>query len=214
MGKKKVKKYYVVWKGHNPGIYTSWEACKSQVQGVVGAQYKAFVNKQEAEDAAKSFYENYRGLDTKKGAGLSEFELESIGKPVVPSLSVDAACAGNPGILEYRGVMTDKKKQVFARGPYPEGTVNIGEFLAIVLGLAYLKQKGLKIPIYSDSTTAISWVSKRRVNTKLRRSAKNAALFDSIEKAVEWLKTNEWNNPILKWRTDAWGEIPADYGRK
>jgi len=214
MGKKKVKKYYVVWKGHNPGIYTSWEACKSQVQGVVGAQYKAFVNKQEAEDAAKSFYENYRGLDTKKGAGLSEFELESIGKPVVPSLSVDAACAGNPGILEYRGVMTDSKKQVFARGPYPEGTVNIGEFLAIVLGLAYLKQKRLKIPIYSDSNTAISWVSKRRVNTKLRRSAKNAALFDSIEKATEWLKTNEWNNPILKWRTDAWGEIPADYGRK
>ena len=214
MGKKKVKKYYVVWKGHNPGIYTSWEACKSQVQGVVGAQYKAFVNKQEAEDAAMSFYENYSGLDTKKGAGLSEFELESIGKPVVPSLSVDAACAGNPGILEYRGVMTDSKKQVFARGPYPEGTVNIGEFLAIVLGLAYLKQKGLKIPIYSDSNTAISWVSKRRVNTKLRRSAKNAALFDSIEKATEWLKTNEWNNPILKWRTDAWGEIPADYGRK
>ena len=62
MGKKKVKKYYVVWKGHNPGIYSSWEECKSQVQGVVGAQYKAFVNKQEAEDAAKSFYENYKNF--------------------------------------------------------------------------------------------------------------------------------------------------------
>ncbi len=214
MGKKKIKKYYVVWKGHNPGIYETWEECKRQINGVVGAQYKAFVNKQEAEDAAKSFYENYIGIDTKKGSGLSDFELNAIGKPIVPSLSVDAACAGNPGILEYRGVFTDTKKQVFARGPYPEGTVNIGEFLAIVLGLAYLKQNKLKIPIYSDSTTAISWVSKRRVNTKLRRSEKNKLLFDAVDKAVEWLKTNQWNNPILKWRTDAWGEIPADYGRK
>ncbi|HIE16390.1 MAG TPA: ribonuclease H [Bacteroidales bacterium] len=214
MGKKTGNKYYVVWKGHNPGVYTSWNECKKQVQGVVGAQYKAFANKQEAEDAAKSFYENYIGIDTKKGASLSDLELEAIGKPIIPSLSVDAACAGNPGILEYRGVITATKKQVFARGPYPEGTVNIGEFLAIVLGLAYLKQNKLKIPIYSDSNTAISWVSKRRVNTKLRRTAKNKVLFDAIEKAIEWLKTNEWNNPILKWRTDAWGEIPADYGRK
>lgn len=214
MGKRKRKKYYVVWKGHNPGIYESWDACKSQVQGVVGAQYKAFADKAEAELAAKSFYENYVGLDTQKGQGLSDSELAAIGQPVVPSLSVDAACAGNPGILEYRGVMTDTKKQVFARGSYPEGTVNIGEFLAIVLGLAYLKQNGLKIPIYSDSNTAIKWVSTRRVNTKLRRNDRNASLFDAIEKAVEWLKTHEWNNPILKWRTDAWGEIPADYGRK
>jgi ribonuclease HI len=214
VGKKKTKKYYVVWKGHNPGIYNSWDECKSQTQGVVGAQYKAFVNKKEAEDAFKSFYENYVGVDTKKGAGLSENQLAAIGKPIVPSLSVDAACAGNPGVLEYRGVVTETGKQVFARGPYPEGTVNIGEFLAIVLGLAYLKQKGLKIPIYSDSNIAISWVNKRQVNTKLRRSAKNASLFDAIEKAIAWLKNNEWNNPILKWRTDAWGEIPADYGRK
>ncbi len=214
MGKKKTKKYYVVWHGHNPGIYSSWNECKSQVQGVEGAKYKAFSNKEEAEEAYKSFYENYVGLDTTKGAGLSKQELETIGKPIVPSLSVDAACAGNPGVLEYRGVLTDSKKEVFARGPYPEGTVNIGEFLAIVLGLAWLKQKGLKIPIYSDSNTAIKWVNKRQVNTKLRRNEKNAALFKDIEKAVEWLKTHEWNNPILKWRTDAWGEIPADYGRK
>ena len=110
--------------------------------------------------------------------------------------------------------MTDTGKQVFARGPYPEGTVNIGEFLAIVLGLAYLKQKRLKIPVYSDSNTAISWVRKQKVNTKLQRTAKNDKLFEAVDKAIDWLKTNEWSNPVLKWRTDEWGEIPADYGRK
>jgi ribonuclease HI len=215
MAKKNKKKYYVVWKGHNPGIYDSWDECKKQVQGVVGAQYKAFADKKEAEQAFKGFYESYVGVDTKKGLGLSPEELKSIGDPIVPSLSVDAACSGNPGVLEFRGVMTDSKKEVFSRGPYPEGTVNIGEFLAIVLGLAILKRYKQKMPIYTDSVTAMKWVRDKKVNTKLKPSEKNKELFEAIAKALEWLKTNDYSEiPVLKWRTDAWGEIPADYGRK
>jgi ribonuclease HI len=215
MAKKNKKKYYVVWKGHNPGIYDSWDECKKQVQGVVGAQYKAFADKKEAEQAFKGFYESYVGVDTKKGLGLSPEELKSIGDPIVPSLSVDAACSGNPGVLEFRGVMTDSKKEVFSRGPYPEGTVNIGEFLAIVLGLAILKRYKQKMPIYTDSLTAMKWVRDKKVNTKLKPSEKNKELFDTVAKALEWLKTNDYSEiPVLKWRTDAWGEIPADYGRK
>jgi ribonuclease HI len=214
MAKNKHKKYYVVWKGHNPGIYETWEECKKQVENVQGAQYKSFTNKEDAEQAFKNFYENYIGVDTKKGAGLTKQELEKIGKPFVPSLSVDAACSGNPGILEYRGVLTHNGKEVFSRGPYPEGTVNIGEFLAIVLGLAFLKHHNSNMPIYSDSNTAIKWVKTKKINTKLQRTDKNKELFDAVDKALIWLKTNSWNNPILKWRTDAWGEIPADYGRK
>ncbi len=215
MGKAKKKKYYVVWKGHNPGIYESWDACKKQVQGVEGAQYKAFASRQDAEEAFKGFYEQYIGMDTKKGSGLTESELKAIGKPVIPSISVDAACSGNPGVLEYRGVVTETGKEIFSRGPYPEGTVNIGEFLAIVLGLAILKQKNKSWPLYSDSMTAIKWVKDKKVNTKLQPNEKNKVLFEAIEKALHWLKTNDYSHiPILKWRTDAWGEIPADYGRK
>ena len=215
MGKSRGKKYYVVWKGHNPGIYESWDECKKQVLGVEGAQYKSFSDKEDAELAYRGFYENYIGVDTKKNNELSDAELKLIGRPIVPSLSVDAACSGNPGVLEYRGVLVHNKKQVFKRGPYPEGTVNIGEFLAIVLGLAYLKNNNLIMPLYSDSNTAIKWVKDKKVNTKLKRSEKNAELFNHIEKAVEWLKNNDYSYiPILKWRTDAWGEIPADFGRK
>ncbi len=215
MAKNKRKKYYVVWKGHNPGIYDSWDECKKQVLGVEGAQYKSFSRKEDAESAFKGFYESYMGVDTDNGSTLPDEELELIGKPVVPSLSVDAACSGNPGVLEYRGVFVHNKKQVFKRGPYPEGTVNIGEFLAIVLGLAFLKTHNLKMPVYSDSNTAIKWVKDKKVNTKLERNRKNEELFNHIEKAVEWLKTNDYSDiPILKWRTDAWGEIPADFGRK
>jgi len=211
---KKGKKFYVVWKGHHPGVYDSWDACRKEVNGVENAQYKSFRSKKEAEEAFKGFYEQYVGLDT-TGKVISEAERKKIGEPVVPSVSVDAACSGNPGILEFRGVMTGSKKELFSRGPYPEGTVNIGEFLALVLGLALIKRKGWKFPIYSDSKTAIKWVKDKKVNTKLKKNQKNKELFDMIDKALDWLRKNDYSSiPILKWRTDVWGEIPADYGRK
>ena len=58
-------------------------------------------------------------------------------KPILPALAVDAACSGNPGVMEFRGVIADTGTEVFHRGPFVQGTNNIGEFLALVLGLAY-----------------------------------------------------------------------------
>lgn len=45
MGK---KKYYAVKHGKTPGVYDTWEACKSQVDGVSNAVYKSFPTKEEA----------------------------------------------------------------------------------------------------------------------------------------------------------------------
>ena len=47
----KKRKFYVVWKGHKPGIYTSWAECNAQVKGVPQAEYKAFETLEEAEQA-------------------------------------------------------------------------------------------------------------------------------------------------------------------
>lgn len=47
------------------------------------------------------------------------------------------------------------------------GTNNLGEFLAIVHGLAYLKKQNKNIPIYSDSRTAISWVKNKKKSKQL-----------------------------------------------
>ncbi len=212
MGKKSgKKKYYVVWRGFRPGIYSTWEACKAQVQGYERAQYKSFDSLEEAKQAFEKSYEEIRELKGKKNL----HELTTDRKPVLYSLSVDAACKGNPGILEYRGVFTDTGTEVFRRGPYEQGTVNIGEFLAIVLGLAWLKKNKLKMPIYSDSRTAIAWVRKKRVNTKLKWTDKNQELLRAVHSAIKWLNENEYSDiPILKWETKLWGEIPADYGRK
>jgi len=111
-------------------------------------------------------------------------------------------------------VFTDTETELFKRGPYEMGTVNIGEFLAIILALAWLKKHKLEYPIYSDSKTAMAWVRKKKVNTKLERTAKNKELFKALDDAVLWLNKNPVNTQILKWETKIWGEIPADYGRK
>ena len=50
---------------------------------------------------------------------------------LVDSLAVDAACAGNPGPMEYRGVLVRTGQEIFHVGPMEGGTNNIGEFLAI-----------------------------------------------------------------------------------
>lgn len=208
------KKYYVVWKGKKKGVFTSWNVCEKQITGFEGAEYKAFIDKAAAEKAFTKSYNDYKGKDTKKVV-LSASEKAKYGKPNLKSLAVDAACAGNPGKLEYRGVLTHSKKQVFIQGPFNMGTNNIGEFLALVHGIALLKAKNLdNLPIYSDSRIAMAWVKKKQCRTNVQFNANNQDLLMLIKRAEKWLKENTYNNPILKWETKAWGEIPADFGRK
>jgi ribonuclease HI len=116
--------------------------------------------------------------------------------------------------MEYQGVYYKTGGLIFKQGPFRDGTNNIGEFLAIVHALGYCKKKGLLLPIYSDSRNAIGWVQKKKANTKLERTARNAELFDVLERAEQWLRDNSYRNPILKWETGTWGENPADFGRK
>lgn len=207
------QKFYVVWNGRKKGVFTSWDTCKKQISNFEGAQYKSFVSKEAAENAFKENYKDYVGKDTKT-IQLSAEELKKIGKPLLDSIAVDAACAGNPGKMEYRGVDTKTKRQLFIQGPFEQGTNNIGEFLALVHGLGYLKQKNSELPIYSDSKIAISWVKKGQCRTNLQITPENKPLFDFVKRAEKWLKDNTYTTKILKWETKAWGEIPADFGRK
>lgn len=207
------QKYYVVWKGVHPGIYDSWKACQDQIQGFTGAVYKSFLTREEATAAFRGNARDFVGK-TASGSKNNAAQRARVGQPIQNSLSVDAACSGNPGVLEYQGVNTKTKELLFHMGPFPLGTVNIGEFLALVHGLAMLKKNNSNLPIYSDSVTAMKWVRVKAVNTKLPRGPKNEELFKLVDRALLWLKNNEYSNPILKWQTAVWGEIPADFGRK
>ena len=214
-------KFYVVWLGHEPGVYTTWPAAKKQVDGYKGAKYKSFPSRAQAEAAFSGGYQSYL---TKAVAANSKSHLRPRTKrksnaPTTPtiisnSISVDAACSGNPGKMEYQGVTTVGKKQLFHRA-FPLGTNNIGEFLALVHALAFLKAQGMpELPIYSDSQIAIGWVKKGKCKTTLARSKRTESLYEYIDKGEEWLKANAVTNPIYKWNTKGWGEIPADFGRK
>ena len=207
------QKYYVVWEGKEPGVYKSWKECERQIRNFDRAVYKSFFDEGLAKKAFDDDPRNYIGKDFGK---ITEEEKLKYGKPNVDSICVDAACSGNPGIMEYRGVDTMTGAQLFRQGPFPDATVNIGEFLAIVHGLAYLAEpeRKLKFPIYTDSRTAMKWVRDKKVNTKLERKPSNEKVFQMIERALIWLKTHNYPNNILKWETKAWGEIPADFGRK
>jgi|26BtaG_2_1085354.scaffolds.fasta_scaffold00380_3 ribonuclease HI len=211
---KKKKKYYVVWKGHKTGIFEKWDDCKAQIKDYQGAIYKSFETFDAAKKAFKGNYRDYIGKSKSFKSDLTEAQLKKIGQPNYNSIAVDAASSGNPGIMEYRGVDTKTKKQLFIQGPFPEGTNNIGEFLAIVHGLAFLKNNNSQRIIYTDSKIAMSWVRKKTCNTKLPRNAKNKELFELVDRAENWLKTNTYTTTIVKWETKAWGEIPADFGRK
>lgn len=203
-------KFYTVWKGRKPGVYQTWQACEEQIKGFDGAQYKSFDSQEEALQALQKNYWQY--VKTKNSPASNK--TNQVTAHIADSLAVDAACSGNPGDMEYRGVYVKTGQQIFIQGVYKEATNNIGEFLAIVHGLALLKQKGSNMPIYSDSVTAQAWVKAKKCKTKLERTPQNAAVFERIEAAERWLQNNTYSNPILKWDTPNWGEIPADFGRK
>ena len=219
MAKQKAK-FYVVWQGRESGIYDSWTACEAQVKGVA-AKYKGFATLAEAEQALGDGYEKHISFTPRTTSSatispttpLSFDDMLKFGVKL-PALAVDAACSGNPGKMEFRGVIADTSTQVFHRGPYVGGTNNIGEFLAIVLGLAYLKQKNLPWALYSDSKTAIAWVRQKQCKTKIEWTAQNQDLLIAVRAAEKWLHENTWTTPIYKWDTEHWGEIPADFGRK
>ncbi len=210
------KKFYVVWNGYATGVFDSWEECQLQTKGYPGAKYKSF-------DSQEAAVEAYRGDPAEQIELLASIakhrpapvNYESFPDIRLDSLAVDAACSKNPGPVEYQGVWVRTGERIFHVGPIEGGTNNIGEYLALVHGLALLKSQGRpNTPIYTDSRTARAWVRNRQPKTTLSRTPQNERLFEMIERATAWLNANPLTNPILTWDTPAWGEIPADFGRK
>ena len=205
--KRTKKKYYVVWQGRTPGVYHSWEECKEQIHGYPDARYKAYESLQEAKRAFAQGPPNH----TQRRKSLPK---PSEGGPILPSWSVDGACSGNPGVMEFRIVDTATGKEIYHFGPVKGGTNNIAEILAIIKALDILRRRGdTTTPIYSDSHTAIQWYQRKKINTKVD-TASSPQLRQLLSAAQRWLERHHPPNPVLKWNTEAWGEIPADFGRK
>jgi ribonuclease HI len=204
------EKFYVVWKGRKRGVFSTWKECSAQVSGYTDARYMAFESRALAEQALAGRYEDYRD-GSSRAARLSRAGGDV---PAPDSIAVDASCRGNPGPMEYRGVRVGVGREVFRKRPTGNGTNNIGEFLAIVHALEYLKEHGLSWPVYSDSIQAIRWVKEKHCNTKIGRSDDTRVVFALISSAETWLRNNSYGNDVRKWKTEKWGESPADFNRK
>lgn len=205
-------KFYTVRQGHQPGVYTSWAECEAQIKGFKGAEFKSFPSKSAAEHALAHGWDT--GANPVKTEKSQDQNLTETQDYIKASISVDAACSGNPGAMEYQGVDTATGEILFASDVYPVGTNNLGEFLAVVHALQYLHERNSDMPVYSDSVSALAWVRNKRVKTNLERNADTEKLWQDIEDAVAWLYDHAYANPVIKWDTKSWGESKADFGRK
>ena len=214
-------KYYVVFKGHNPGVYDNWEEVKIQTDGFPGAVFKSYPTSEEASEA----FRNYSGIEDRNELfRLINIASNSAGEnvPLSPdnpevdwdAWAVDASCLGNPGKMEYRGVNLKTGEVIFQKGPYEDATNNIGEYLALVHAMALMTNTNDFHNIYSDSKTALSWYRNKKVKTQLRETQRNAKIFELLARASVWVNTHNFPKKVMKWQTERWGEIPADFGRK
>lgn len=214
-------KYYVVWEGRVPGVYDNWDDAREQVENYEGARFKGFGS---AADAAEAYRRGSPEADT---ASLSR--LVTSGRPApgpgradysafpeidLTAWAVDASCQGNPGIMEYQGVEVATGRVIFRIGPFRDATNNIGEFLAIVHAMALMAREGDYRNIYSDSVSGMAWVRRRMVKTTLAPTEHNRKVFELMARALAWLRTHTFPCRVMKWQTELWGEIPADFGRK
>ncbi len=221
-------KYYVVWNGREPGVYDNWSDAEEQILNFPGAKYKSFSSAAEAAQAFRGGDDDSNPADlgtiliaasehragTYHDAQSSTTPYSSNPDIDMTAWAVDASCMGNPGIMEYRGVELATGKELFKVGPFKDGTNNIGEFLAIVHALAEMNRRNEWHNIYSDSKTALAWVRNRQVKTQLKQTDSNAKLFELLGRGLVWIRSHTWPVKIMKWQTELWGEIPADFGRK
>ena len=207
------RKFYVVWEGRKTGVFDNWNECKKQISEYPQAKYKSFESREQAEEAFKKDSRQYIGKAAAPPPVDRQY-LQMVGWPLPESIAVDGAWNTATGMIEYQGVYTRTRQLIFRQGPFEDGTNNIAEFLAIVHALAYCKAHNITLPIYSDSRNAISWVKAKKAKTNHAPSSKNVKIFELIDRAEKWLKTHTYSNQVLKWETKAWGENPADFGRK
>ncbi len=208
-------KYYVVWTGRQPGVYDNWDDAAEQVTNFPGAKYKSFPNQAAAVTAFRGDdADNLRSVLNLAKRPPLKIDYSNFPEIDTSGWAVDASCMGNPGVMEYQGVEIASGKRIFHHGPFPRGTNNIGEYLAIVHALALMQQRHEHHTIYSDSVTAQGWVRACHARTKLPLTPQTTQLLNLVQRADTWLRTNTFRVPIRKWQTEIWGEIPADFGRK
>lgn len=162
------KKYYVVWVGQQPGIYTTWAEAERQVKGFPGAKFKSFPSQAEAEQAYASKPKATATRSTTKSSPKKKTTAAStatVDLSADVSIFCDGACDPNPGkagtgIAIYHKV---KLEQLWYGLYNPAGTNNTAELLGLHHSLMFAQaaaEKGQSVTIYCDSKYSIDCITK------------------------------------------------------
>ncbi|MFZ2209286.1 MAG: ribonuclease H family protein [Porticoccaceae bacterium] len=155
------KKYYVVWVGKVPGIYTSWPVAERQIKGFPGAKFKSFPTLALAEEA----YALGKPATVRKPAS-PRAKVAATGERSIAAIEIycDGACDPNPG-KAGTGIAVYKNSALDALwyGLYnPAGTNNMAELLGLQHSLVFAKrwiESGQTVAILCDSKYAIECVT-------------------------------------------------------
>ena len=164
------KKYYVVWAGRSPGIYTQWPEAERQIKGFAGARFKSFSTLTEAEQA---YGEGKTAAAPRPAARRAEQTPVAEETRAAVEIYCDGACDPNPGpsgtgVVIYR----DGELDQLWYGLYnPAGTNNTAELLGLYHALAFARKfitSGHGVAILCDSKYAIECVTNWAFGWKAR----------------------------------------------
>jgi len=200
------KKFYVVWQGRTPGIYTDWNSCKRQVDQFAGARYKSFPTQAEAEQAFKGGASksssaksaSFKSSGIKKPAGTSTvkngiktYTAAEIDKMVLDvKFFTDGGCEPNPGqagsgMAIYRNEHGSEQVSELWYGLYnPMGTNNTAELNALYQALMMAKtesEQGKTVAIFCDSKYAIQCVTQWAVGWEKKGWKKSGGEIKNLD---------------------------------
>ncbi len=185
------KKFYVVWRGRETGIFTDWNACKKQVDSFAGAKYKSFKTLKEAEAAFQGESVASTGASpAKKNSSNQTVKTytadEIAAMPLDTKIFTDGGCEPNPGEAGS-GVALYRKDVVYELwyGLYnPNGTNNTAELNALHQALIMAENeinKGKSVAIFCDSKYSIQCVTQWAINWEKKGWKKSGGEIKNLE---------------------------------
>jgi len=209
LGKKVIymaKKFYVVWQGRKPGIYTDWPTCLQQVDKFTGARYKSFPSLADAQSAfeggSSSAGTSSKSKNKSNASSVKTYTAkEVLAFDAYTKIFTDGGCEPNPGEAgSGLALYCENELTQLWYGLYnPMGTNNTAELNALHQALLIAKREinaKRTVAIFCDSKYSIQcviqWAAswEKKGWKKSGGEIKNLALIQQMFALYQTLKEN------------------------
>ena len=179
------RKYYAVRVGKVPGIYSTWEECKAQVDGVSGASYKSFPSLEEAEHYIQKADENDAKITT--AVDLSSVDFNAQVESCISALCENELIAFVDGSYDATGEKSAFGAIIFSQGGNRD-----------VLYKSFTKQLGEEFISLRNVAAELEGV-KEAINWAIQYNKTKISIYYDYEGIEKWA-TGQWkaNKAITK----------------